>query len=116
MPIPFMELISSYKETTSLCDAKEAAQRIRGDSALAVVDVREPAEFEAMSVPGAVNIPRGFLEFKIAESCPRSDQQILLHCKTGGRAVLAAKTLSEMGYKNVSAYQGTVEELLAALE
>ena len=47
---------------------------------------------------------------------PDAEQPILIHCKTGGRAVLAAKTLSEMGYKNVGAYQGTVEDLLAALE
>ena len=87
-----------------------------GPQDFVLVDVRESAEFESTSVPGAVNIPRGFLEFKIAESCPEADQPILIHCKTGGRAVLAAKTLSEMGYKNVGAYQGTVEDLLAALE
>lgn len=116
MPITFIELIKTYKETTSLCNAEEAADRIKNEAALVIVDVREPAEFEATAVPGAVNIPRGFLEFKIAEACTKADQPILLHCKTGGRAVLAAKTLSEMGYKNVCAYQGTVEDLLAALK
>lgn len=116
MPITFVELITTYQETTSLCNVEEAAHRIKNESTLVIIDVREPAEFEATAVPGAVNIPRGFLEFKIAESCPEADRPILLHCKTGGRAVLAARTLSEMGYKNVGAYQGTVEELLAALE
>ena len=116
MPITFIELITTYKETTSCCNAEEAAHQIKNKSTLVLVDVRESAEFEATSVPGAVNIPRGFLEFKIAESCPEAEQPILIHCKTGGRAVLAAKTLSEMGYKNVGAYQGTVEDLLTALE
>jgi rhodanese-related sulfurtransferase len=116
MPITFIELITTYKETTSCCNAEEAAHQIKNESTLVLVDVRETAEFEATSVPGAVNIPRGFLEFKIAESCPEAEQPILIHCKTGGRAVLAAKTLSEMGYKNVGAYQGTVEDLLAALK
>ena len=115
-PRTFIELISAYKETTSLCDVDEAARRINHESDLVVVDVREKAEFESTAIPGAVNIPRGFLEFKIAEACPKADQPILLHCKTGGRAVLAAKTLAEMGYKNVGAYQGTVEDLLAALD
>jgi phage shock protein E len=116
MPITFIELITTYKETTSCCTVDEAAHRIKNESTLVLVDVREPAEHEAAAVPGAVNIPRGFLEFKIAEACPEADQPILIHCKTGGRAVLAAKTLSEMGYKNVGAYQGTVEDLLAALD
>ena len=116
MPITFIELISTYKETTSCCTVDEAAHRIKNESTLVLVDVREPAEYEATAIPGAVNIPRGFLEFKIAEACPEADQPILIHCKTGGRAVLAARTLSEMGYKNVGAYQGTVEDLLAALD
>ncbi len=115
-PRTFIELITTYKETTTLCDAGEAAGKIKTDASLTIVDVREPAEFEETAVPGAVNIPRGFLEFKIAQSCPEADQPILLHCKTGGRAVLAARTLSELGYKNVSAYQGTVEDLLAKIE
>jgi phage shock protein E len=116
MPRTFIELITSYKETTSLCNVEEAARRIKQESDLIIVDVRESAEFAATAVPGAINIPRGFLEFKISEACPTAEPPILLHCKTGGRAVLAAKTLSEMGYKNVSAYQGTVEDLLAALK
>jgi phage shock protein E len=116
MPRTFIELIQLYKEETGLCDAAEAARRIKDESELVLVDVRETPEFEAQSIPGAVHIPRGFLEFKIAEACPTADQPIILHCKTGGRAILAARTLSEMGYEQVQAYQGTVEELLAALE
>ena len=116
MPLTITDLLSNCKETTSLCDAREAAHRIKNDPDLILIDVREPAEFEEAPVPKAINIPRGFLEFKINEVCPEDDGPILLHCRTGGRAVLAAKTLAEMGYKNVAAYQGTVDELLAALE
>jgi len=115
-PITFIELITTYKETTSLCDATEAALLIKSEIDLVVVDVREAAEHAELAIPGAVNIPRGFLEFKIAQTCPEAGKPILLQCKTGGRAVLAARTLAELGYKNVSAYQGTVDELIAALE
>lgn len=115
-PVTIMELLEKCKEKTALCDAREAAHRIKNDGDLVLIDVREPGEFEENPVPGAVNIPRGFLEFKICETCPEDHAPILLHCRTGGRAVLAAKTLAEMGYRNVAAYQGTVDELLAALE
>ena len=113
-PLTFIELITNYKESTALCDAGEAAHKIKTEDDLTLVDVRESVEFEEQPVPGAVKIPRGFLEFKIAQSCADANQPILIHCTTGGRAVLAARTLAKLGYKNVSAYQGTVDDLLAA--
>ena len=114
-PLSFIELIGAYKETTSLCDAAEAARMIKDETQLVLVDVREATEYDETAIPGAVNIPRGFLEFKIAHACSEASRPILLHCKTGGRAVLAARTLSELGYKNVTAYQGTVDDLLTAI-
>ena len=116
MPMTFIELIEAAKEGVSICGVAEAAGRIANESDLVVIDVREPAEFEGASARAAINIPRGFLEFRIAEACSAAGHPILLHCKTGGRAVLAAKTLSEMGYTNVEVVVGAVEELLAALE
>jgi len=112
----FVELIEAHKKDISLCDVEEAAKRIANESELVVIDVREPAEFESGSVPDAVNIPRGFLEFRITEACSVADHPILIHCKTGGRAVLAAKTLADMGYSNVVIVGGAVEDLLAALD
>ena len=115
LPISFIELIQSYRESVSVCDVEEAARRIKQEVGLLVIDVRETAEFESASLPFAVNVPRGFLEFKIATVCEEADAPILLHCKTGGRAILAAKTLAEMGYSNVGVVGGTVEDLLAAV-
>ena len=116
MPITFIELIETHKKDVGLCGAEQAASRIANESELLVIDVREPAEFESASVHSAVNIPRGFLEFRIAEVCPSADHPILIHCKAGGRAVLAAKTLSDMGYSNVGVVEAAIEDLLAALE
>ncbi len=115
MPIAFTELIGSYKNCVKLCSAEAAASRIGKESDLVVLDVREPTEFAEAAIPGAINVPRGFLEFKIAEVCSAADPPILIHCKSGGRAVLAAKTLSEMGYSNVEVYFGAFEDLLAAV-
>lgn len=115
MPIAFADLIASHKNGMKLCSAEAAASRIGKESDLVVLDVREPTEFADASIPGAVNLPRGFLEFKIAEVCSEVDPPILVHCKSGGRAVLAAKTLTEMGYSNVEVYFGAFEDLLAAV-
>ena len=73
-----------------------------------IVDVREPQEFAAGHVPGAINIPRGVLEFKIWNHVcypdkTRMDQQMAIHCQSGNRASLAAQTLMEMGFTQISA-------------
>ncbi|MCP5056094.1 MAG: rhodanese-like domain-containing protein [bacterium] len=114
MPIAFTDLIRSHSKDVTLCSGEAAASRIGSEAGLIILDVREPAEFAAGSIAGAVNVPRGFLEFKIAEVCSDPDPPILVHCKSGGRAVLAAKTLADMGYTNVEVYFGAFEDLLAA--
>lgn len=77
----------------------------------ALLDVREAAEFELCRLPGAINIPRGVLEFRIGEH-PRLSQRdtdILVYCKTSGRAALATLNLQRLGYTNVRSIHGGFE-------
>jgi rhodanese-related sulfurtransferase len=67
-----------------------------------IVDVRQENEFSDGYVPGAVNVPRGLIEFRIWEEVgfPKAtdmNKQMTLYCKTGGRCALAAKTLAGTG-------------------
>ncbi len=73
-----------------------------------VIDVREPAEFAEGHLPGAVNIPRGMLEFQV-DAHPavnfRTDpnlshrrEPVILYCRTGGRSALAAEALKRLGF------------------
>ena len=73
---------------------------------LLIVDVREPTEFRAGHIPGAVNIPRGLLEFRIAEVAKETIRPILVYCKEGLRSALAGSTLRNLGYVNVSNLAG----------
>lgn len=93
-------------------DAAEAAIR----SADLLLDVREADEFHAGHIPGAVNIPRGLLEFKLSASPELSsrDLHIVLYCKTSGRAALAACALQDMGYLNVQSIAGGFDAWSAA--
>ena len=76
-----------------------------------VVDVRERNEYTSGHVPGAVNVPRGVLEFMIWRQLGYPDtnevdiknKKIYLYCHTGARATLSAKTLKDLGFKNVVA-------------
>ncbi len=67
-------------------------ERDRGERDFVLIDVREPAEAEIVSIEGAVLIPKGeFFAGRALEQLPQ-DRQIVLHCKVGGRSaeVLAA--------------------------
>jgi len=65
------------------------------------LDCREPKEFKMGHVPGAVNIPRGLMEWKVSKKIPDKNAKIVVYCKVGGRGCLSACTLCRMGYKNV---------------
>jgi rhodanese-related sulfurtransferase len=70
------------------------------------LDCREPKEYKMGHIPGAMNIPRGLLEFKIEKKVPDKNENMVMYCKSGGRGCLAACTLCRMGYKNVKNMAG----------
>ena len=76
-----------------------------------IVDVREYDEYAAGHLPGAINIPRGVLEFKIGmvPECARKDAAFLIYCRTSGRAALSAVQLQKIGYHNVVSMLGGYE-------
>lgn len=83
------------------------------DSEATLVDVRDVAERESDgAIPGSIHISRGMLEFKADPESPVYDNEIgpedrlILYCGTGGRSALAAKTLLDMGYSDVSSLAG----------
>lgn len=95
-----------------------AAQLSTLESPYRLIDVREPAEFAQGHLPGAINIPRGLLEFKIdahpallAEGASQADRQqaLVLYCLSGGRSALAADSLQHMGFKNVQSLLGGIK-------
>mgnify|MGYP001172760927 CR=1 FL=1 len=74
-----------------------------------VLDVREPDEFVAGHLPGAINVPRGLLEFRLAGLAPllqTPPPAVLVYCKTGGRAALATVVLHEMGVTQAMSLAG----------
>lgn len=73
-----------------------------------VIDVREYDEYAAGHLPGAINIPRGVLEFKIGmvPECANKDGAFLIYCRTSGRAALSAVQLQKIGYGNIVSMAG----------
>jgi rhodanese-related sulfurtransferase len=76
-----------------------------------VIDVREYDEYSAGHLPGAINIPRGVLEFKIGmvPECANKDGAFLIYCRTSGRAALSTVQLQKIGYGNIVSMAGGFE-------
>jgi molybdopterin/thiamine biosynthesis adenylyltransferase/rhodanese-related sulfurtransferase len=65
-----------------------------------VVDVREPNEYEIVSIPGATLIPKGeFLSGAALEKLPQ-DKRIVLHCKSGARSAEALAVVKDAGFSD----------------
>jgi rhodanese-related sulfurtransferase len=64
-----------------------------------LVDVREPAELQRGTLPGAVNIPLGDLPHRMAELDP--NRRVLLLCRSGNRSGHAARFLAQQGFGDV---------------
>jgi rhodanese-related sulfurtransferase len=107
------DLVVAAKARCSEISVAQATAAIA--SADAVLDVREPDEFAAGHLPRAVNVPRGLLEFKLSATpeLASRDLDIVLYCRSGGRAALAACSLLEMGYTRVRSIEGGYDAWLA---
>jgi molybdopterin/thiamine biosynthesis adenylyltransferase/rhodanese-related sulfurtransferase len=71
-----------------------------------LIDVREKDEWLEGFIPGAQWIPRGFLEQRIEDQVPEKSSAVVLYCAGGTRSALAARTLGELGYSNVTSLNG----------
>lgn len=106
MAITAQDLVANAKQQIKEIDTA-TAQGLLGSSL--ILDVREPAEFSAGHLPGAINIPRGVLEFKIdaqPEFQGKQQASIVVYCQTGGRSALATHVLNQLGYEQAVSMAG----------
>ncbi|MFW5443698.1 MAG: rhodanese-like domain-containing protein [Methylococcaceae bacterium] len=101
-----LELVAAAKQNISEVTIETTQSDL---STNLILDVREPAEYAAGFLPGAINIPRGVLEFKINEHPNfqgKQDANITVYCRTGGRSALATEALNKLGYYNAVSMAG----------
>ncbi|MDP3713830.1 MAG: rhodanese-like domain-containing protein [Mycobacteriales bacterium] len=103
-------VISARAGLENLSPTELAAELARGDAV--VVDVREPAEVARGTLPGAVAVPRGLLEFLAdgveARGHPdlRPGRRLVLCSAAGDRSALAAAALQALGRTDVAHLAG----------
>jgi rhodanese-related sulfurtransferase len=121
MPITAADLVAEararIREVAPSALSSEAAKAV-------LIDVREPAEYEAGHLATAINIPRGVLEFQVdahpavanvtEPALAHRQRPVVLYCRTGGRAALAADSLQRIGFSDVRSIAGGIEAWIAA--
>src|SRR5215211_8257086 len=104
MSVTYRDLLERTKAEIDEVDTL-TAQRMIADGARPV-DIREPDEVEQGTLPGAAHIPRGFLEFRIEDAVPDREHPVVLYCAGGARSAFAARSLHDLGYRNVVSLAG----------
>ncbi|HEY7512213.1 MAG TPA: molybdopterin-synthase adenylyltransferase MoeB [Vicinamibacteria bacterium] len=99
----FKEMIRKVKSEIREVSPEEASARV-GQAVF--VDVREADEWEKGHLPGALFIPRGFLELRIEEKVPDKSAEVIVYCAGGTRSALGARALQDLGYTNVASMSG----------
>ena len=77
----------------------ELKQRLDAGENLNIIDVREPWEFEEFNINGKL-IPLGDLQGKLDDLDTWMDQEVIVHCKSGGRSAAAVDYMTRQGFKN----------------
>jgi molybdopterin/thiamine biosynthesis adenylyltransferase/rhodanese-related sulfurtransferase len=98
----YRELLQETKSEIDEIDAG-AAKALEG---AVWIDVREADEWQEGHLPGAVHIPRGFLESRVEGAAPDKSTQVVVYCASAARSAFAAKTLQELGYQHVHSLAG----------
>jgi molybdopterin/thiamine biosynthesis adenylyltransferase/rhodanese-related sulfurtransferase len=101
MPTTYTDLISDVRKRTKQVSLEELKRRIQSGEKMTLVDVREKDEWRGGYIPGAISIPRGFLEIQAEQKLPDKSARIVAYCAGGTRSALAASTLQDLGYTNV---------------
>ena len=103
--------------TISVLDLKRMLDaRDRGEMDFLLVDVREPHEFEIVSIPGAVLIPKGQIMDGSALASLPTDKPLVLHCKVGGRSAEALAVVKGAGFADAVHVGGGVVAWVSQVE
>lgn len=99
------ELLRQAKARADALSPDAVASIVDGED-VTLVDVREGDEWRKGHLPGAVHVPRGYLEMQAEGKLPSKDSPLIVYCAGGNRSAFATETLKQMGYRNVRHMSG----------
>jgi len=108
------EIVAKAKAAIKAVSAEDVKAAIEKKEKAIILDVRDPSEYAAGHLPGAINVSRGTLEFGIWGKVSDQNAKMYVYCKTAGRSALATKTLNDLGYKNAVLMDAQFEDWIKA--
>jgi len=114
-PRSVSELVALTKAQIKTVDMATFKSALDKNELGLIVDVREPGEYSGGYIPGAINIPRGQIEFRIWPYVGFPDntnlsKKMTLYCGSGTRCALATKSLQDLGFSDVTAADMRIED------
>ncbi|MBV6645293.1 MAG: rhodanese-like domain-containing protein [Cyclobacteriaceae bacterium] len=88
----------------------ELQQRIDNNEDIVLIDVREDWEYDERNLNGK-NIPLADLPARVSELQQWKDQEVIVHCKAGGRSAQAKMFLESQGFTNVRNLLGGIQAM-----
>src|SRR5216117_667029 len=102
----YKQIMEEARQVIPEASPDEVKSKLDRSTPPMLLDVREKEEFRQGYVPGAVSVPRGFLEMRVEETVPDRKTPIVAYCGSGTRSLLAGRILKELGYSNVVSMRG----------
>jgi molybdopterin/thiamine biosynthesis adenylyltransferase len=99
------DLLAKIRKEIREVSVQDVQSRIQNNGVV-LLDVREKEEWDEGHLPGATFLPRGFLEVRVEKSVPEKEKPLIVYCAGGTRSAFAAKTLQDLGYKDVVSMAG----------
>ena len=106
MATNFRDILAQTKQEIREVSVQQVNAALQDRPGLVVLDVREKDEWEEGHLPGAILLPRGFLEQKIEKTITDKQTPVIVYCAGGTRSAFAAKTLQQLGYQDVLSMAG----------
>lgn len=102
----YKELMDEARAAVPEVTVDNVKARLENGQHPVLLDVREREEYREGHLEGALALPRGFMEMRVEEAVPDKETPVVAYCAGGVRSLIAARTLKEMGYTDVSSMAG----------
>jgi len=118
-PAAVAELVAAARQQVTQIDMTAFSKISAAPGSALIIDVREPGEYATGHIPGAINIPRGVIEFHIwpfigPPEHPNLEAELYFYCGWGSRSVLAARSLQQLGLSRAVAVDMRLTDWLEA--
>jgi len=102
----FHALVNEAKKEIQEIGPEDLKKMQQSGDDFILIDVRDQPEVANGTIPGAVAVSRGMLEYNIDQVTTDKNKKLVLYCGGGSRSALAAASLKKMGFNNVISLAG----------